>query len=402
MPKKKGGSRNNGKTIDKKIKSDVELFNNNRCKQQYTEILNRYTFHDNRQKCIYCGEDIFYDNIVLGGVYSASIQIKKGRSYLSKKEICGNMYSLVVCEDCLIKRFPEWNMLNKNRVFNRPSKYTEYAFNVPHDVMEKKLNELTVRNADSFIKKYGKDEGEIRWQQYRDRQAYTNTFQYKAEKYGMTKDDFDAYNKSRAVTKENLIHRWGKEKGLEKWNNYLRRQSYTTSIEYFIEMYGEIEGMLKWRNFNSSKDFVSKKYSDISQVLFMWLSEHKLFKGHSLYFATKNYEYEIYSKDVGKLYCLDFYDDDLKICIEFNGDKFHPNPNEYKESDIFTNPFGYTDLVKNIWNKEKERYRYLKESKNIDTIVVWESDYRTDPEFVHKSLIEKIELITKNKTYGRS
>lgn len=396
---KKGGARNTGKTKDIEVQADIEKYENNKCKRVYTEILDSYAIHDDRQKCIYCGEDIYYDNIILGGVYGTDVKIKRGRSYLTSKDLCGKCYGLKVCEDCMRKKFPEWDTLNLNRVFNRPSKYSEYAFNIPHDIIKKKTKELCARTLDTFIQKYGKHEGKIRWDSYRHKQAYTNSFEYKLEKHGMTREEFDAYNKSRAVTKENMIARHGEVEGLKKWEDYIKRQAYTTSLEYFVNTYGEKEGTNIWKNFHDAKDFSTKRYSNVSQELFNWVVEQKPFKGHTYYYETLNYEYEVFSNETGKLYCLDFLDADLGICIEFNGNAFHPSPDEYDEDDMFYNPFACAsgELVADIWKRERDRYAALKKERDIDTIVVWERDYNNNKESVYNYILNETENILKTK-----
>lgn len=101
--------------------------------------------------------------------------------------------------------------------------------------------------------RYGIEEGNKRWYNYCKKQAKTNTFEYKKEKYGWSKKKFYEYNKSRSVTKENLIKKHGKEKGIEIWINYLGRQEYTNSLKYYIEKYGEENGVVKWKEYNKSK-----------------------------------------------------------------------------------------------------------------------------------------------------
>ena len=59
---KMGGARNTGKTIDKNVKCDIEKYKNNKCKKIYSEILDSYDVYKERQKCIHCGEDIYYDS----------------------------------------------------------------------------------------------------------------------------------------------------------------------------------------------------------------------------------------------------------------------------------------------------------------------------------------------------
>lgn len=65
-------------------------------------------------------------------------------------------------------------------------------------VLEKETyNKKSVPTLENMIIKYGKEEGEKRWDIYRQKQAYTNSFEYKQEKYGWTLEDWTSYNKSR-------------------------------------------------------------------------------------------------------------------------------------------------------------------------------------------------------------
>lgn len=125
------------------------------------------------------------------------------------------------------------------------------------------------RTLESTIKKYGEVEGHKRWDDYRKRQAETNTYEYKKEKYGWTKEKFYEYNKSRATTKENMITRWGKKEGTKRWQEYCVRQAYAgTAKEYFVEKYGEVEGVKRYEDvcYNKGSSFRGKQLTD----------EHKL------------------------------------------------------------------------------------------------------------------------------
>jgi len=99
------------------------------------------------------------------------------------------------------------------------------------------------------ILKYGSIEGTKRWDSYLQVQADTNSFEYKNKKFGMTKEEYDLYNKSRAVTLPNFIARHGDMEGAKKWDEYVKRQAYTTTLEYFVSEYGSIEGTAKYNNF---------------------------------------------------------------------------------------------------------------------------------------------------------
>lgn len=53
---------------------------------------------------------------------------------------------------------------------------------------------VTLKNC---IRKYGEIDGEKKFNDYREKQALSNTFEYKRDKYGWTREQFDEYNKSR-------------------------------------------------------------------------------------------------------------------------------------------------------------------------------------------------------------
>lgn len=84
---------------------------------------------------------------------------------------------------------------------------------------------------------YGEEYGVKKWQHYCDQQAYTNSQEY----HNMTDEEFKAYNKSRACTKENFIKRHGEEDGLKRWDAYVARQVETKSKPYWVTKYGEEE-----------------------------------------------------------------------------------------------------------------------------------------------------------------
>ena len=269
-----------------------------------------------------------------------------------------------------------------------PNKYAAYAFDIPDNIIKTKNNELCIRSLDSFISKYGNKIGQEKFKAYCDKQAYTNTYEYKHKKYGISKSEFDEYNKSRACTLENFIKRHGEIEGINKWNEYCKRQAYTNTREYFIKTYGDKPGLEKWNKFNNAR-FIRMSYSKISQEFFDNLIKNELFKSHEIYYATLNYEYEIISSE--HLYYLDFYDKTLNICVEFNGEAFHPNPKKYKPTDLFRTPYNPNLKPAKEWfNKETNRYNDLYENFNIKTIVIYESDYKKDKNLCITKTINQI------------
>ena len=342
-----------------------------------------------RPKCKCCGEDIIYDNTDVT-YYNGNINIK-GKSYKTIKKVNNVEYTLKVCEKCLLEKFPD--IKNLSRIFNVMCEATKFAFEIPDDIYNEKRSNYAMTK-EKMINKYGEEKGLKKWNDYCKQQAETNTFEYKQKKYGWTEQQFKEYNKSRAVTLNNLIKKHGNEEGTKIWNNYIEQQKYTKSWEYmvekfgiekarqinksksltfenFIKKYGEEKGKIEWLNYINNCKF---GYSEISQILFRNLDKY-LSNKYTTYFATKNNEYAICN--CGSAYHLDYYIKELNICIEFNGGCFHGDPRLYNDNE-FCNPFNKNLTAKEIRDKDRERYEYLYKNYKIKTYIIWELDYNPD------------------------
>lgn len=330
-------------------------------------------------RCIVTGEMIFYPNTSPRFSKNTDSLNFRGTSPMTYKEINGVKYPLMVSYNGMIVTFGE-EYLSKNlsRIYNQLNKFTKFAFQIP-DIVYAKAKELgfsTPVTLNNLIKKHGKELGTEKFNAYRKKQSYSNSFEYKSKTYGWTKQNYKDFNLSRAVTLDNLIKKYGKEVGTEKFEIYKEKQAYTNSIDYFIEKFGKGAGTEKYLNIIKSK---SKYFSNISQNLF-----DKLNVEDSMY-ATKNGEKYFKIKD--KRYFVDFYSESLKLIIEYNGDKFHGNPNIY-EKDSKPNPF--SDLTADqLRNKDLSRYNDL---RNLGYLVleVWHSEYKLNQEKVISYLKQKI------------
>lgn len=349
-------------------------------KNEFLELVKKHNF--DIPKCIHCNDIIFYEN----GKYSvASFGKHKGEllcyatTYKTTKVVNDKTYNLCVCEECLRKNFPDYDEKNKSRIFNQPNKYSQYAFNIPVEEINAKKHELCARTEEAMIKKYGEEEGKKRWQIYCDKQSITNTFEYKKEKYGWSKKDFNNYNKSRAVTLENLIKKYGNEEGQERWDAYCERQRHTCSLEYFIEKYGEDKGTIEFNRIRNAwieagHENLPCAISKVSEECFDILHK-KYFKNNKVQYGTELGERMVQIDN--KYYHLDYYDETLSISVEFNGDLWHCNPTKYNAEDIFIHPFDKSDIkkAKDVWEKDKIRQNKL-ESTGLKVFVIWESDYK--------------------------
>lgn len=363
----------------------------------FDQIMNE--LYPNASRCKDCGNHIIYYDTKFRGHTRKSRKTGKlniylvGKSFLTKKTY-GE--TLQVCELCLRKKFPEYK---QKRSFNNISDITVYAFNI-----KDRSKYFTGPTEERCIKKHGKEQGLKIWNDYCKRQSETNTFEYKSKQYGITKEEFDEFNKSRAVTLENFIKKYGEKTGKLKWKKYIEKQKETKSLDYMIKKYGKDKAKL----INKSKgitleNFIKKYgeeegikrfikiinkhysfYSKISQEFFNKL-DIILSKKYTTYYATKNTEFGV-NLSIGYIK-LDYYIKELNLCIEFNGDLFHANPSIYKDED-YPNPYNKNLSALEIWKKDEIRYSKLNEEKNIKTIIVWQSDYETLDinEFINKNI----------------
>ena len=262
------------------------------------------------------------------------------------------------------------------------------------------------------IELYGDEIGMQKWDEYREKQALTNTFDYKKEKYGMTREEFDNYNASRAVTLDNLIKRHGKKEGNKKWDDYRKRQAYAgCSIDYFIEKYGNIEGVKIYEEINKKKSlsldnlisrygekdgycryhaYMEDKnigYSRIAKEMFDKISPH--FIGNKIYYMNleDNKEFGLHDVENKRYYFYDYIDYTLKKGIEFNGDIFHGNPKLFENGDK-PNPFNKDAICEKLWEYDRIKIQKINEMHGIEILTIWEYDYNQDREGVISKCID--------------
>ena len=177
-----------------------------------------------------------------------------------------------------------------------------------------------------MIKKYGISEGIQRWNSYCKKQADSNKFEYKHEKHGMTLEEYNEYNKSRAVTLDNMIKRYGVNEGLIHWNQYVERERYTCTLPYYIEKYGEEIGKEKYDILINKRNPANRLFGPSAISLEMFDKLIKNYKNNIVYYDEN--EYSVHTNKLC-LYHVDYYDKTLNIIIEFYGDFFHLNPKIY-------------------------------------------------------------------------
>ena len=301
----------------------------------------------------------------------------------------------------------QWTHL-KYKCTGKLNNCTEYSKKYPGaKIIDENLAKRTAVTEMNLIAKYGDVEGKLRWESYRQKQADTNTFAYKQQKYGWTQDQFNEYNKSRSVTVENCIQRHGEVKGLIIWEQYCERQAYSNSKEYFIEKYGSVDGLTKFLKYNHSKGS-SGRPEDIATKLNISLAEatELVIIQKSKFFYSSELEKEFVRLIEGKIGQLDhsslttpfgkwsnelssyvIYDIKHNDCIiEFNGDYWHCNPKLYEANDVGPRRI----LAKDIWERDRKK---LQTALNYGyrVLTVWESDFKKNKEILIEEVIKWIQ-----------
>ena len=389
----------------KQLHEFIKKFNEtNNLEEKY--IISNYFPNELFQTCRICGKKVIYKNF----------NIKCSKNYINicnpiqKRIINDKTYYLSVCEDCLLNHFKDNPPKSSKYYFMKANRFGAFCFGYSYEEYKKICSAITGVTEKSMIRKWGIDLGKQKWQEYKNKQAEKNKFEFKQNKFGWTKEQFDEYNKSRAATLQNMINRYGQELGVKKWENYCHLQSYTKSLPYmidkygeerakeinsskaltistFVRKYGEVEGLKRFESYVSKH---KNYYSKISQKLFKELDKY-LSNKYTTYFATKNEKGEFGINLGHKYICLDYYIKELKICVEFNGTFFHGDPRIFKANDT-PNFYNKKITAKEMWDLDNERKNEL-EKMGIKTFYIWELDYNENfdvKKFITETL--KIEL----------
>lgn len=271
-----------------------------------------------------------------------------------------NESSTVMCEMCK-KRFKRITRTHLAHSCTESITTNEYLQRFPGAIlMSDELKKLYSNTKETIIEKYGEDNGSKKWKDYCLVQAVTNTLNYKTEKYNLTREEFDSYNKSRSATLENFIARHGEEAGLLKWDEYRERQRYTTSMGYFIEKYGQEIGVQKYENFCKCRNMVDRAQSKIEVATY-----HEL----SVYLTTLQQSVRLDNIYYGP---YDYGNVSEKKLIEFYGTYWHADPRFYDSHTMFLQK---KQTAAQIWARDQAK-RTFATNKGFCVYIIWEHDWR--------------------------
>lgn len=322
------------------------------------------------------------------------------------KDVLGDNYILSPNQIMEMNKFLETSHAKNNNSFIRVRYFILYELDNYVERYEKSVKCGKGLTYEKLVICYGEEQANKRWKEYKEKQAYSNTFEYKKEKYGWSKKQYDEYNKSRSVTLDNLILKHGKSDGLLKWEEYCQKQKYSNTVEYFIKKYNSKDiGTKEWLKYNYSKgssnriDDIMKKYSFSREEACEYISKKRtsslvstsekrfvdyLFSelGYDLKYSYKTRQYCIWCNDLNCPVFYDIVDTNSKVIIEYNGDIWHANPKKYKSTDII--PI-INKEAKEIWDYDNKKTLSALD-RGFDVIKVWESDFLKNP----KNEVEKV------------
>ena len=338
--------------------------------------------------CKECGKFLAYDNAVfhINQATKKLVTDDNKLSFLSTRNYNGNEYHLCRCYDCVCEKFPNFRDV-RFKFAHKAAKYTQYGFGVSDEDFKPVCDARQSVTKEKMIKKYGISDGTERWNSYCKKQADSNKFEYKHEKHGMTLEEYNEYNKSRAVTLNNMIKRYGVNEGLIHWNQYVERERYTCTLPYYIEKYGEEIGKEKYDILINKRNPANRLFGPSAISLEMFNKLIKKFKNNIIYYDDNEFKVKTLKYN---LYYVDYYDETLNIVIEFYGNYFHLNPEKYSPDFIQYKNHEKCVKAKDKWKHDKERIDDIQQTLNCKVIIVWESTYRNDKKGTINSLIQMI------------
>lgn len=307
------------------------------------------------------------------------------------------------CLECgtVLKRIT-WKHLKGKNCISDLSSATEYQEKYPDaSIIDPEVAKSTAITLENLINKYGEVEGNKRWTSYKQKQAYSNSYEYKKEKHGWSEKEFNLYNKSRAVTLENLIKKHGDDNGKTIWDSYREVQAYTNTIDYYIDKYGEVKGKKKWVDYNHSKGksrrldyyinelnmsheeakqfltylYNNTSFSSIKELEFISDMEEVL-GDKILYSAKYDNQFSIWCHISNSIRFYDLVFPEKKKIIEFYGDYWHCNPRKYSKDFVISQS---NKSAKQTWEDDNKKILTAK-NRGFDIYIVWEMDYDKNKE----------------------
>ena len=288
---------------------------------------------------------------------------KDSNKWLNKKE----NIDFVICPICN-KKFKEINNFHLSIHNLTAEKFDEKFPNNKRlsDIIDKNnFKKLTKEMSnklkkshtlENYINKYGEEEGRIKFQEKienvkncKNKQYYINIH---GEKNGI--DIFNKIQKSKGVTLEKYINKYGDVEVVCKYREYRENHKKSKKLDYFILLYGEIDGINKWFEKNN-KISISNRKIEIDKIKY----------------------FELYKIDVDKYTRLSLQMYDIEN-ISKRSKKFHLD-HKYSKTDGFINNIP-AEIIGHISNLEivNQHYNSSKQHNSDIEIEIIKEKFNND------------------------
>lgn len=321
-------------------------------------------------------------------------------------------------------------MENKKRKNFYDPEYVSIRDNISIEEASMKIQNMKKRKATSlegFVLRHGEELGKVKFEEFQNTSKHTK--EKFMQKYGHSVGEkkWEEY----LLKKDSTSYSWALKKAngdadLAKEIHEKRKNELSISfdLDYFIKKYGETIAKEKMKEFYHSKDSssyewalkkscgdhkVAKKIYDercvnksilfgkaskeslgIFMIIYEWLMGMGLSQNDIFFGAENRHEICLYDSSARYRYYYDFCIEPLKLIIEYNGEKFHPNYEKYSIdylNENFKHPYDKSTSVEDFIQKDKNKIQNAL-NHGYEIHVVWSSD---------DEKIENIKKIIKNK-----
>lgn len=230
----------------------------------------------------------------------------------------------------------------------------------------KKVKEYQKENSDKFVSKILENP-----EKYKDRTP--TQIGYWLKRGYNENDAIEKLKQRQDVTSLEFYNKkYGEEEGLIRYNKRVLNISYTSSRKYYIDKYGKEEGnnlyntLVKNRIVPMSR--ASKESFYFLKEVFKYLRKNGIDK-NDIYWGV-GHSSEWFINTGNSIFFYDFTIPKLNIIIEYNGTMFHPNPDKIlKDWKCLYSGLSYDVVLKNDILKKQ-----IAINKGFEYIVVYSDD----------------------------
>lgn len=321
------------------------------------EYYDKYILKGKKPKCVFCVK-----NAELLGFTKGYKKICNSKECISKSRATYTIeYGMKMEGLSEIEAEERLENLNKSRVktFNKTTKQIlkenpNFNKEKSHQCVEYWVKRgFSKKEADIKIKKVLENLHEKTWKKRRKNPELYRDVNTTQILYWMKKGFSESESRNKVAERQETFSK----------NICIHKYGYNKGMEIFVER------QEKWIDSLNKNGKLKIGYSEISQELFRQLEDNEY-----VFYGEKNHEYNINHRK------YDYTNLDKRKIIEFNGDVYHGNPKKFKADDK-PHPYLKHLTAKDLWDMDEYK-KELAEEKGFKVLVIWESEYKDNPELV--------------------